>query len=253
MRHMEERTDGTAHAMDDSHARIVKGDTRLGRGNGHLGARLNVFGLGIARVKMCQDTFDGTYREGVAHGLHLLGRSRFERMAQSVNTRVCRDARRRRACELRVHNGNVGQNLGTRKEHLDALARVVDDCELRGFRTRARRSGDGHKRRTIKIQGNTHLLVDVAIASGHHGNGLHSVDGTAAAKAHVHIAARCLECGDSRLDHDVARLARDLVEHLKAKPRTLKGVGHRFAVAKLDHHGVGHHKSLGSQTAQDVE
>lgn len=108
VRHVEERTDRPAHAVDDRDRRVVERDARLGRRDGHLRASLDVARIAHASSEVGEDPLGGGKGERARERLCLARGERLDGMAQRVDARGGRDARRGRHRELRVDDGELG-------------------------------------------------------------------------------------------------------------------------------------------------
>lgn len=65
VRHVEERADRTAHAVDQCHGSVVEGDACLQRGYGHPDPRFLILSIVESPWKIPEDPFHGGKRKGV--------------------------------------------------------------------------------------------------------------------------------------------------------------------------------------------
>ena len=190
MGHVEQRSNGPAHAMDQGHRRIVESHARFQGRHSHFFPGLSILPLPIGGGQIGKNPFHRGQRQGVRQRLGLFGGIGLNAVGQCVQARGSRYPGRSRQRQRRIYHGQVRQQGRPFQQHFYLGCRIRNNGKLGSFRPSARRGGNGNHSR--QRPGNLLAQVVRQLPRVHrqHPNGLHGIQRAAAPQTYEKITAR---------------------------------------------------------------
>ena len=223
---------GVGHAVVEAQAGVGEGDARQAGGIVHPLPGLAVLGVLIGGQQVALDQLDGLFRRRVGEVGGLGGHKGLHRMGEHVDAGVRRHGRGHAGGQLRVQNGDVGQQAVLHQGIFDPLLLVGDHRKAAHLRAGAAGGGDGDEL----------AVPHVPLPGGEEHDCLGRVDGGAAAEGHHRIGLELQNLLHASGDGGDVRVGLHVGEDLELAAVAQQPVGDIIRFAALGHELVRHQK-----------
>ena len=144
MRHMEQSSNGSAHAVDDGYRRIIKRHPCLQSRQRHLNPALLILPVLPGSFKKLKDPLTGRQRKGIRKRLRFSGSVSLQSMGQRIDPCGSRNVFRNRQSKPGIDHSHIRRQGWPLQQHLHLAGPVCDDGKLGRLGTGPRRGGDSH-------------------------------------------------------------------------------------------------------------